>query len=80
MPVGSGTTFDQVAMETADKVAKESGLVTITEASGIEVDVLDGAPGVSSSDMPARRPPMLRTVRSYCETSMSPGTRAGRPE
>lgn len=49
MPAGSGTTFDQVAMETADHIAKESGLVTITEASGLEVDVLDGAPGVSSS-------------------------------
>lgn len=49
MPVESGTTFDQNAMEIADKVARASGMVTIAEASGIEVDALDGAPGVSSS-------------------------------
>lgn len=49
MPVESGTTFDQSAMEVADKVARESGLVTISESTGIEVDALDGGPGVSSS-------------------------------
>lgn len=48
MPVESGTTFDQNAMEIADKVARASGLVTISEASGIEVDAFDGGPGVSS--------------------------------
>lgn len=49
MPAGTGTTFDQNAMEIADRVARESGMVTITESSGIEVDALDGGPGVSSA-------------------------------
>jgi len=48
MPDASGTTYDQNAMEIADKAAKASGLVSIAEVSGIEVDALDGAPGVSS--------------------------------
>lgn len=48
LPVESGTTYDQNAMEIADKVARASGLVTIAESSGIEVDALDGGPGVSS--------------------------------
>jgi XTP/dITP diphosphohydrolase len=49
LPVESGTTYDQNAMEIADKVARASGMVTIAEASGIEVDALDGAPGVSAT-------------------------------
>lgn len=49
LPTESGTTFAQNAMDTADHVARASGLVSVTEASGIVVDALDGAPGVSSA-------------------------------
>lgn len=49
IPAESGATFEQNAMDIADHAARESGLVTVAESSGIVVDALDGAPGVSSA-------------------------------
>ena len=49
VPDGDGTTFEQDAMGIADRVARSSGLTTIVESTGLEVDALDGAPGVSSA-------------------------------
>lgn len=48
IPAESGTTFTQNAMDTADYAARNSGMVAVAESSGIIVDALDGAPGVSS--------------------------------
>lgn len=49
IPAESGNTFTDNAMELADNAARASGLVAVAEASGIVVDALDGAPGVSSA-------------------------------
>ena len=48
-PDDDGSSFTQIAMDIADKAARASGLVTVAEASGLIVDVLDGAPGVASA-------------------------------
>lgn len=45
----SGATLPEIAMELASAGARETGLVTLAEASGIFVDRLDGAPGVQSA-------------------------------
>lgn len=44
-----GTTLEQNATLKAVQYAKLSGLLTIADDSGLEVDALDGAPGVFSS-------------------------------
>lgn len=49
IPAESGTTFTQNAMDTADYAARNSGMVAVAESSGIIVDALDGAPGVSAA-------------------------------
>lgn len=48
-PEETGTTFEQNAREKAWIVAAESGLLTIADDSGLEVDALNGAPGVYSA-------------------------------
>lgn len=45
----SGSTFAEVAMAMAGAGARQTGLITIAEASGLVVDRLDGAPGVQSA-------------------------------
>jgi XTP/dITP diphosphohydrolase len=45
----SGGTFSELAMAIAGAAARESGLVTVAEASGLVVDRLDGAPGMQSA-------------------------------
>lgn len=42
----SGATFAEISLEMASEGAKQTGLATVAEASGIAVDRLDGAPGV----------------------------------
>lgn len=45
----SGATFAEISLEMASEGAKQTGLATVAEASGIAVDRLDGAPGVQSA-------------------------------
>ncbi|WP_254413577.1 XTP/dITP diphosphatase [Vibrio furnissii] len=45
----TGTTFIENAIIKARHAAKETGLPTIADDSGLEVDALDGAPGVYSA-------------------------------
>ncbi|MDR1989449.1 MAG: RdgB/HAM1 family non-canonical purine NTP pyrophosphatase [Acidobacteriaceae bacterium] len=48
-PVETGRTFADNARLKAEFYARHSGLVTIAEDSGLEVDALGGAPGVHSA-------------------------------
>jgi len=45
----TGTTFEENALIKARAIAKEYGLLTIADDSGLEIDALDGRPGVYSA-------------------------------
>lgn len=45
----TGTTFEENALLKAREICKLSGKPTISDDSGLEIDALDGAPGVYSS-------------------------------
>ena len=45
----SGQTFEENALIKAKTYAKQSGILAIADDSGLEVDALDGAPGVRSA-------------------------------
>jgi XTP/dITP diphosphohydrolase len=49
-PVEDGTTFVENARTKAHAAAKASGLIALSDDSGIEIDALDGAPGVYTAD------------------------------
>jgi XTP/dITP diphosphohydrolase len=44
-----GTTYAENARKKAEQYAKASGLLTMADDSGLEVDALDGAPGIHSA-------------------------------
>lgn len=47
--VEDGTTYEENAIKKASTLAKYTGHLTIADDSGLEVDALDGAPGVHSA-------------------------------
>lgn len=47
--VEDGSTFEENAQKKALGYAKQSGLITIADDSGLEIDALDGEPGVHSA-------------------------------
>lgn len=49
-PVEDGTTFVENARIKAHAAARATGLVSLADDSGIEIDALDGAPGVYTAD------------------------------
>lgn len=49
-PVEDGTTFVENARIKAHAAAKATGLPALSDDSGIEIDALDGAPGVNTAD------------------------------
>jgi XTP/dITP diphosphohydrolase len=53
-PVEDGATFEDNARLKARYYAQASGLLTVAEDSGLEVDALDGRPGVHSARYPGR--------------------------
>ena len=48
-PEETGKTFEENAVAKARAFAKASGLITVADDSGLEVDALNGAPGVYSA-------------------------------
>jgi XTP/dITP diphosphohydrolase len=51
-PEEHGRTFAENARDKARYYARASGLMTVAEDSGLEIDALDGAPGVLSARFP----------------------------
>ncbi|WP_102106612.1 RdgB/HAM1 family non-canonical purine NTP pyrophosphatase [Oceaniglobus roseus] len=49
-PVEDGTTFVENARIKAHAAAKAMGMIALSDDSGIEIDALDGAPGVYTAD------------------------------
>ena len=49
-PIEDGTTFAQNARIKAHAAAQATGMVALSDDSGIEIDALDGAPGVYTAD------------------------------
>ena len=45
----TGKTFEENALIKADKVSQKTGLLTLADDSGLEVDLLDGIPGIHSA-------------------------------
>ena len=47
--IEDGNTFEENAIKKAEEIMRISGLVTIADDSGLEIDYLDGKPGVHSA-------------------------------
>jgi XTP/dITP diphosphohydrolase len=61
--------YDAIALTKAKAYARASGLWTLADDTGLEVDALSGAPGVRtarlSQDDPSRRAELLRLLTAY---------------
>jgi XTP/dITP diphosphohydrolase len=49
MPDETGSTFEENALLKARAAAQQSGRISVADDSGLEIDALDGAPGVRSA-------------------------------
>lgn len=82
-PEETGTTFVENARIKAHAAAQATGLPALSDDSGIEVDALDGAPGVYTADWaetPAGRDFILAMTRTWqeCDTRAAPLPRTAR--
>ena len=44
-----GTTFEENSLKKAKEICEISGMITVADDSGLEVDYLNGAPGIYSA-------------------------------
>lgn len=82
-PDETGTTFAENARIKAHAAARATGLPALSDDSGIEVDALDGAPGVYTADWaetPNGRDFVMAMTRTWteCETRGAPLPRTAR--
>ncbi len=82
-PVEDGTTFVENARIKAHAAAKATGLPALSDDSGIEVDCLDGAPGVYTADWaetPQGRDFTMAMEKTWaaCEAKGAPEPRVAR--
>jgi non-canonical purine NTP pyrophosphatase (RdgB/HAM1 family) len=61
-----GDTFAENAIKKAVTVARQTGLLTLADDSGLVVDALQGEPGIYSARYAGRRPMMRKTIKSCC--------------
>ncbi|WP_442902580.1 RdgB/HAM1 family non-canonical purine NTP pyrophosphatase [Frigidibacter sp. MR17.24] len=82
-PEETGTTFVENARIKAHAAAKATGLPALSDDSGIEVDCLDGAPGVYTADWaetPSGRDFVMAMEKTWaaCDAVSAPLPRTGR--
>ena len=76
-PEEHGETFAAIARDKAAAYAHATGLVTVAEDSGLEIDTLDGAPGVRSARFPGDTyPEKFATIYRLLDERGAPGSPA----
>ncbi len=76
-PEEHGETFAAIARDKAAAYARATGLVTVAEDSGLEIDALDGAPGVRSARFPGDTyPEKFANIYRLLDERGAPGSTA----
>ncbi|MGE3840177.1 MAG: RdgB/HAM1 family non-canonical purine NTP pyrophosphatase [Vicinamibacterales bacterium] len=76
-PVEDGSTFEENARLKAHGYSRTTGLPTVAEDSGLEIDVLDGAPGIHSARFPgATYPDKFRRLFEMMDARHASGSTA----
>ncbi|OFW31325.1 MAG: hypothetical protein A3H97_25220 [Acidobacteria bacterium RIFCSPLOWO2_02_FULL_65_29] len=78
-PEETGRTFEENARQKARYYSKATGLVTVAEDSGLEIEALDGAPGVESARYGGVDTPYAEKFRLIYEALRAAGFPAGSP-
>jgi XTP/dITP diphosphohydrolase len=75
-PEETGTTFEENARQKAAAYAAATALIVVAEDSGLEIDALDGAPGVESARFPGATYPdkFARLFRMLDERGVASST------